>query len=79
MDMEAEFEERSEVHLEKFHKLETYGQMESKFRMVAIVHDRMRFPTSIGKFKELARSMANREDLRVGLITEREPILKILR
>jgi len=71
LDMNQEFEEQSEIMKKGFISLGDYYQaFKEKFRVLAILHSFRKLPKEFKQLKEAGELLANREEVRVGYISD---------
>ena len=58
---------------------EEFYSLKSKHRVIAMFHDRAMFPQIFQKFEMACYSLANRDDLRIGLMEDKVKILNYVK
>jgi hypothetical protein len=75
-----EFEELTSEHKEQFHSHnEHYSIYETKYRALAFFHNKNQYPKLFRRFKEAGENLANRDDIRVAVVTDRTTVAKWLK
>lgn len=75
-----EYREETDIFKNGFIPLgEEFYSLKSKHRVIAIFHDRSSFPSIFQKFEEACYALANREDLRVGVLFDKVKIVNYVK
>eukprot|EP00347_Sterkiella_histriomuscorum_P004030 403362013 len=77
LDSIKEFQEFSKFYPNKYEPIgDYYGRMSKHVRVIGFFHDKKEYANEMKLFKQAAQSLVRRDDLRVGLVTNKTLVMK---